>query len=77
MTDTRKWVTDERPMTSRWDRLWITIQYPNGRCGTIEGRYDMYEHTYLYPNQKLIKYKVVAWMKWQPPEPYGQEDQHG
>ena len=63
-------VERERPQTYIYDRLWLTIQYPEGFCRTIEGRYDRYENSFLHVNQKPIKEKIVAWKKYGVPSPY-------
>ena len=67
-----KWIPVEKelPQTYIFDRLWLSIQYPNGYSRTIEGRYDMYNKKFLYVNQKPIKDKVTAWMEYRTPASY-------
>ncbi|WP_368296138.1 hypothetical protein [Enterocloster citroniae] len=67
-----KWIPVEKelPQTYIFDRLWLSIQYPNGYSRTIEGRYDMYNEKFLYVNQKPIKDKVTAWMEYRTPASY-------
>lgn len=67
-----KWtpVEKELPETYTSDRLWISIQYPNGYSRTVEGRYDKFKGEFLYANQKPVKDKVIAWMEYKPPACY-------
>lgn len=67
-----KWIPVEKelPVTYTSDRLWLSIQYPNGYSRTVEGRYDKFKSEFLYANQKLIKDKVIAWMEYKPPACY-------
>lgn len=70
-------VEKELPQTYIFDRLWLSIQYPNGYSRTVEGRYDMYNNKFLHANQKPIKDKVTAWMEYRTPASYIAEEEEG
>lgn len=70
-------VEKELPQTYIFDRLWLSIQYPNGYSRTVEGRYDMYNKKFLYVNQKPIKDKVTAWMEYRTSASYFAEEAEG
>ena len=63
-------VTEKKPEVEFYSRIFLTIRYPNGYLRALEGRYDSVREVFLYPNQKEIKYEVLAWRKFSLPKPY-------
>lgn len=63
-------VEERKPENDSFKRLLLTIRYPNGYLRTLEGRYDSNREVFLYPNQKEIKYEVLAWKKYCLPNHY-------
>ena len=80
MKDNKKignWISvkEKLPDGFRYQRLWLTVRYPNGARVVVEGCYDAYCGEFRYPNQRPIKkLDVTAWKKYYMPEPYREED---
>lgn len=56
-----KWtpVKKELPETYTSDRLWISIQYPNGYSRTVEGRYDKFKGISIHKALASLDSKII------------------